>query len=174
MAIKQQLIAYWRPIGLQLDNWWSQRTASEQRVLSLLGAVVALFLLYSLLWQPVMHANEMAQKRYIAAQQTYSWISANAEAINTSRQQATGHQGGGDWAMNVNSSASAAGLKLKGFTPQGDGGVRVTLQQQPFAAVVDWFNTLKEDEAVVPTNVEISATSKPGRVNVHVILSRGS
>jgi general secretion pathway protein M len=74
--------------------------------------------------------------------------------------------------MNINQSASDAGLALKGFTPQGDQSVRVDLEQQPFAAVMAWFGKLQQS-GIHPSNVVISSTSEAGLVNVSVTLEGG-
>lgn len=155
------------PLQRQLRLWWDAREPRERWVLGLLALLVALFLLQLLVWQPMLQARDRARAGYLAARETHLWMQSNATAIRLARQ----HQAsGGDWVADINQSAADAGLALKGFTPQGEQGVRVTLERQPFAALMLWLEQLKQQHGVLPANVDISATQEPGLVNVQLTL----
>lgn len=158
----------------RLGNWWEERAPSERRILLLLGFVLVVFILYSLLWQPMLTARNQARSDYVAARQTYNWMAANASAIDAVRGHSQGAVSANNhWVRNINQSAAAAGLALKGFTPQGNQSVRVALEAQPFANVMQWFSQLRQQAGVAPASVVISASNSPGRVNVQVTLTGG-
>lgn len=172
MQMPNEMARYLTPLSLKLQHWWQERAPREQQVLRLLGVMLVVFLVYALIWQPVMQARSEARARYLSAHQTYDWMQANAAAIHAARKQdGASPSGASDWVMNINQSAAAAGLALKGFTPEGSDSVRVVLEKQPFATVLAWFETLKKSDAVVPASVQISATSDAGLVNVQVTLT---
>lgn len=149
--------------------WWEAREPNERRVLAMLAVVIVVFLLHVLIWQPMMQARDRAQANYLSARETYLWLEANAVAIRQMRQQRTAATGRG-WMDDINQSAADAGLALKGFTPQGEQAVRVTLERQSFSALLSWLEELKQ-QGILPANVDISATQEPGLVNVQATLA---
>lgn len=153
-----------------IQHWWQQRLAREQLVLKVLFAVFVVFCAFTLVWQPIAQSMSSAQSRYITAKQTYDWINANAPAIKAAAKQGNISAADGDWVMNINQSATAAGLALKGFTPQGSNAVSVTLDKQRFDAVMAWLNQL-EQKGIFPTSLVISKSTDPGLVDVRVSLS---
>lgn len=175
MPSRNEIMKYVAPLRQWWQHWWQERAPREQQVLQLLGLALVVFLLFVLLWQPLWSARNEARARYLSAHQTYDWMQSNAAAIQHAR--ASSQQtrsSNSDWVMNINQSAAAAGLALKGFTPEGSNNVRVVLEKQPFATVLAWFATLKQTAGVVPANVQISATHDAGLVNVQVTLAGGS
>lgn len=157
-----------RTAGLQ--RWWQQRVERERQVLKLLAVAGAVFVFFSVIWLPLTQALSSAESRYLSAKQTYDWMSANAPVIRSSAKDGTVQSIQGDWVMNINQSASAAGLALKGFTPQGSNAVSVTLDKQHFASVMSWLNQL-EQKGIFPTTLVINKSTQPGLVDVRVSLS---
>lgn len=171
---REQLSKALAPWLQRLGHWWGERAPSERRVLLLLGVVLVIFMLYSLIWQPLLSARNQARSDYVSARQTYNWMAANASAIRASNGRSqSAASANNQWVRNINKSAAAAGLALKGFTPQGSQSVRVALEAQPFANVMAWFAQLRQQAGVVPASVVISAANTPGRVNVQVTLTGG-
>lgn len=161
-----------QPYLEKLQHWWNTRLPREQGVIKLLALVLAIFLLYSLVWQPMATARDMAKDQYLAASQTYQWFSANEAAVMAmkSSTSSTASTAKKDWVMNINQSAQMQGLRLKGFTPKGSQEVSVVLDKQPFSGLIGWLTTLRR-EGITATNIVISeTTSTPGQVNAHMTL----
>src|SRR3546814_145364 len=147
--MKSERVKQLQPVLGWLKSLWQERAPRDQQVMQWLGLVLAVFLLYTLFWQPLMQARIDARSHYVSAHQTHDWMLANAAAIEQTRT-SDNRTLSSDWVMNINQSAAAAGLALKGFTPQGSNSVRVVLEKQPFSAVLVWFETLKQASGVLP------------------------
>lgn len=154
--------------------WYRQREEREQRALQILGAAFLVMLVYLMLWKPVIDGYQSARDRYQHHQGLLNWIESNAAAIR--RQQntvpTTGRVAGGDWINVINSSASNEGVSLRGFTPEGDDAVRVSLEQQSFAAAMGWLQTLESEHGIRAANVEVTAGQQSGTVNIRATLRR--
>lgn len=154
--------------------WYRQRELREQRALQVLGGALIVALLWWLVWQPVYQGREEARARYIRATQTLSWIQDNEPVVRGAQQNTSDSPSTDEgWTSRISSSASAHNLSLKGFTPEGDGSVRVMLENQSFAHVTAWLQTLRSEQGVRPASIEISRGNDPGGVNVRATLARG-
>lgn len=175
MTFTSQWRAWFNQYLEPAQAWYRQRDTREQRALLALGAALLVTLFWWLVWQPLYEGREQARTRYIRAAQTLSWIQDNAPAVRGARDSEASSPATGDgWSSRISSSASAHNLKLKGFTPEGSNSVRVMLEEQSFAHVTSWLQSLRSEEGVRVSNIEISRGNKPGGVNVRATLARGS
>ncbi|PKM22065.1 MAG: type II secretion system protein M [Gammaproteobacteria bacterium HGW-Gammaproteobacteria-14] len=164
-----------RPIIAPAQGWFQQRPPREQMALKVLSAALALTLVYVLFWQPLMNWHNSATQLYQSNAKLLSWIDDNAAAIRAASRRpanSSGTMASGDWIAQLSRSASTAGVSLRGFTPEGEQGVRIQLEAQPFAETLAWLQTL-EGQGVRVSSVEFSSTSATGLVNVRATLSRG-
>ena len=89
--MKQQLEQARSQLNKRLQpafEWYASREPREQTILQLLAAVIVLFLIYALIWQPIWNARESARQRYVANEQTRQWIELNAVRIQLEDQPA--------------------------------------------------------------------------------------
>lgn len=153
--------------------WYRQRELREQRALLALGLALLVALVWWLLWQPLYEGRQEAREGYIRAAQTLSWMRDNAPAVRGAQQtSSSGPSTEQGWTGRISSSASAHSLSLKGFTPEGDGSVRVMLENQSFAHVMAWLKTLHAEQGVRPSSIQISRGNDPGGVNLRATLAR--
>ncbi len=156
-------------------QWYAALQYREQVAVAVLGAALVLMLIYLLMWKPVLDARQAAVQRYLSQAQVVDWMQDNAEVVRAARSgQRNTPTMQGDWISVINASASRAGLTLRGFTPEGNDAARVQLEQQPFAPVITWLQTLQQEQGVRAAAVEISTGQTPGTVNVRATLRRGS
>lgn len=145
----------------------------EQRALVLLAGALAVAGFWWLILQPLYEGRMEARSRYIRATQTLSWIQQNAPAVRAARANtSTRAASDSGWASRISSSAAAHDLSLKGFTPEGSNTVRVVLENQPFAGVLTWLQSLRREEGVSASSISISRGERPGGVNVRMTLTR--
>jgi len=174
-AIMATLMDRLRPVMAPAQAWFQQRPPREQFALKVLSAAFALTLVYVLLWQPLLNWHNSASQRYQSNARLLSWIDDNAAAIRAASRRPANRStamSSGDWIAQLSRSASSAGVSLRGFTPEGEQGVRIQLEAQPFAETLAWLQTL-EGQGVRVSSVEFSSTSATGLVNVRATLSRG-
>ena len=174
MASLPQWRAYIDPYLKPALAWYRQREVREQRALLALGAALVVALFWWLVWHPLYEGREQARNHYIRSAQTLSWIQDNASVVRGTQQQASSAPSTDEgWTSRISSSASAHNLSLKGFTPEGDGAIRVMLEDQSFAHVMAWLQTLRSEQGVRPASIEISRGNDPGGVSVRATLARG-
>ena len=153
--------------------WYQERETREQRILQLLAVLFAVAVVYWLIWQPSWEARESARQRYIANQQTLSWIESNADAVRAAKGSRSGGsaQLGSNWVSGISRSAQSYGLTLRGFTPNGNESVRVQLENQPASPMLMWLQSLEQKGLSLAT-LEMSAGDKPGTANLRATLTR--
>ena len=73
----------------------------------------------------------------------------------------------------VNAGASKAGIALKGASPEGENAVRVQLEDQPFAAVVGWLDTMAREYGGQIKSINSTPGNATGTVSVRATLQGG-
>lgn len=155
-------------------DWYRQREPREQLALRLLAAALSLALLWLLLVQPLRQHYAASRNDYLQQTRLLNWIEDNAAVI---RQQQGSSQrpvaaAGGDWVAQLSRSASANGVTLRGFNPEGDSAVRIQVEAQPFDNVMIWLQSLERDQGIRVAMAEFSSTSSSGMVNLRATLKR--
>ena len=176
----QKQLQQWRQQFLTTSEparaWYRSLAEREQLAVGVLAVALILMLIYLLMWAPVLNGREAAVKNYLARERVHSWIQDNADVVREARanSQSLPQTNRGDWISVINASASEAGLSLRGFTPEGNDAARVQLEQQEFAKVIAWLQSLEQNMGIRASAVEISDSQTPGTVNVRATLRRGA
>jgi general secretion pathway protein M len=144
----------------RFDAWWSVRSQRE-RVLfasmaALLGAVV---LFYGIL----LPLQNMRAKAY-ADIRTYETINARIRAAGTLSPQRAQRSGGAAEVVN----ASAASLSVPVQVTTIPGGVRATIADAPYDAVMSWLADLSATSRLRVKRVEMKRQTAPGRISAVV------
>lgn len=170
-----QLLLRLKPALAPAMAWYRQRDEREQRALLWLAIATAMVLVYLLFWRPVANGYQDARERYAHHQGFLLWAESHADLIR-GQQNDTGARPassrGGNWINLINSSASREGLSLQGFTPEGDDAVRVSLEQQSFAAAIGWLQSLESEHGIRVATIEVTAGQESGTVNIRATLRR--
>ena len=153
--------------------WYEQREPREQRILQVLAALLAVALVYGLIWQPAWDARDAARQRYLANQETLAWIENNADAVRAARGGGSnaGAALGPNWTSNISRSVQSYGLTLRGFTPDGNRSVRIQMENQPASEMLLWLQAMEEKGLTLAT-MEMSAGDKPGTASLRATLAR--
>lgn len=156
-----------------LQHWLNQREPREQVAIRVLAVALALTFLVLLVWQPLIASHADAKAQFARNSQLYAWIEDNSQAVRGAAQRTPKTRAdSGDWIAQLSRSASAAGLELRGFSPEGDQAVRIQLESQPFAELVNWLQQLEAEQDIRVTQAEFSATNASGLVNLRATLKR--
>jgi general secretion pathway protein M len=158
-----------------MKEWFAGLEARE-RIMLLSGAVVlAVFLVYLLVWHPV-HSGYERLKSSIAEQRTTAvWMQESAARVTLLRRagHASGQGLGGRSLLAVtDSTARAGGLadSLKRVEPEGSNGVRVWLEDASFDSFIAWLALLSSNHGINPDSVSMEKSKTPGLVNVRLTL----
>lgn len=159
----------WRESGA--GRWFYAKDAGEQKILTIVAVIVAISLLWLLLWKPIADWRAEADNRFQNAQATLSWMQANEQRARASA--GVSATAGGDRSLVplLTRAAQSLGLKLNRLQPRSDGGVTVSIEGQTFDKLLAWVAGLQENNAVVVSKVSINHKDVPGLVDAQLDLN---
>ena len=144
---------------------WFERLSQREKVLVI--AVLPLILAYALYqfaWVPL-DAHRYGQRSQIADYQRV----VEAAALFETEVVAVAPQNDTPIATRITGTADAAGLPLRRIETEGQG-MRVLLDDVPFAALMLWLAELETTQGVSARAVEINRRPAPGMVSARLLL----
>lgn len=159
-------------VAMPAVQWYKGREPRERLVLQGLALMLAVLMVFMLIWQPAWSARAKQMQQWQAQARLLQWMQSNEAQIRQRQSNGSKSQAmQGDWISALTRSAAAASVNLKGFNPEGDDAVRIQLENQPFAATFSWLQSLS-DLGVQVTSAEFTPGSGTGRVNLRATLRR--
>jgi len=158
---------------------WFMSLARRERLMVSVGAgVVALVLLYLVVWLP-MASHTARLEQSVAEQQVLKrWMQRSAAEARQLRGRAVvgaGDEGHSLLAV-VDETAKQANLgpAVKRIQPDGQDLVRISLEQAPFDDVVTWLAGLQQTQGVSVVDATLDRQSASGLVNARLTLKRAA
>jgi general secretion pathway protein M len=160
-----------------MKDWWFSLQPRERLMIAGCGAVIAIALLYVMVWAPLAEARAQAALNVKAQQETLSWMRQASLQVRQARQTVPTATVIGDnrsLLSIVDSSATQAGVRepIVRMEPEGDNGVTLSMDNAEFDAVILWLGALKRGYNVDVVQVSITPTNTPGRVDTSLSLQR--
>ncbi|MBY5923518.1 type II secretion system protein GspM [Ferrimonas balearica] len=152
---------YWQ----QAQQWWSDRTDQEQRLLTLLAPVLVIGLFYWLIWAPISNGLDQAERAVQAERMNLSQIKENASRYVSLQRGSSNRPGGGNLSQIVSRTAASAGLTIARMQPQGDN-LQLWLEDTQFEKLMAWLAELQQQNGVNVEALDITAANDPGLIQV--------
>ena len=158
-----------------IHEYWQQRTARERMLLSIMGGLVGLLLLYSLIIEPVVQSRAELEDVVARSRDTYNSIrSASAEARKLRGGGASGGLPGREaqgLIGQIEQSARAKGLadKLQRIQPSGKTDIGIWFEKSRFDTLLAWLTEMEQQYGLQVKTLEIERTES-GIVNARVVL----
>jgi len=152
---------------------WRALPAQQRRLATLGGAVLAVLLLYSLLWSPMQ--SELARLRESAPQARAKLVTMQAQAQEVAElrvsSQAMANRGGNLLAT-LEQLATARGLRqnITRMEPEGAHGAQVTLEAAHFNSLLTLLHELQTQNGVRVDSASIETHATAGHVNARLTL----
>ncbi|UWR29082.1 type II secretion system protein M [Sulfitobacter sp. W002] len=137
----------------------------EKLLIALVIPLALLVALYRFAWMPL-QAGEAQARADIAA---YRLVQDTAALAAQTKIAPTAPINDTPLATRITSSASAAQLTLRRIEPENDG-IRVTLDDTPFATLLLWLADLEEQHDVTLEALEIDRRPAPGVISARLLL----
>ncbi|MFP4160864.1 MAG: type II secretion system protein GspM [Ectothiorhodospira sp.] len=158
-----------------IRTWWNELAPRDRRILRLGGIALALILLWWGLWLPLTERVARMQESVAELRADLAWMQAAAEAVRSARgQEDAPPPDPGDRSLLgvVDATARDAGLggALRRVQPEGNGTVRVWLEEAPFDDTVQWLDRLKRRHGVRIASLVVDRQAQEGRVNARIVL----
>lgn len=164
-----------------MKDWWLGRQPRERRLLAGGGLILALVLLYVLVWEPWQQQLEQLRTDVATLQADLAWMQQAAAELgrlqaNTPTTSTTGSSGMA-LATRVKQSARSAGLEtvLRRLEPQADGSLRLWLDQVSFASLLPWLVGLRNDAGIRINEAQLErpGAARGDRINARLTLRGG-
>ncbi|MEL6870187.1 MAG: type II secretion system protein GspM [Pseudomonadota bacterium] len=158
-----------------MKQWYASLLPREQRIIAIGAVIVVLTLAYMFVWEPLVDGHRMAsedverktlllEQGRRAAAQTPIFEGLDDGVVRTPTQSLT---------LLVATSVNANGLgnAYRSSSPSPNG-IRVSLENASFDAMITWLAQLDNDNRVVVTAGNISDRPQSGRVDASIVLER--
>lgn len=156
-----------------MKDWFNGLAAREQYLVGG-GAIVAIcIVLWALVWTPL-KSGTVALSERVASQEQLLANLYRAEGLKSTAASGRGTTSrAGSMVVVVDQTTRSAGLQsaVTRNQPDGANGIRVTLKDAQFDAVVRWLADLSSTGVVVET-VSVDQTPRAGIVNCTLVLRR--
>ena len=148
-----------------IKTWWQGLNIREQRLILVMSSVIAVFLLYSLLWQPLNENLSKTEQKLASRQALLSWVTENTARYQNVKSTNGGKKSSGSLSSIINRTANQQQLTITRMQPQGDN-VQVWLDSAPFTQLLFWLEHLANNEGLQVQAIDLAQTDKQGEVRV--------
>jgi len=148
-----------------IKAWWQGLNIREQRLMLVMSSVIAVFLLYSLLWQPLNENLSKTEQKLASRQALLSWVTENTARYQNVKVINGGKKSRGSLSSVINRTANQQQLTITRMQPQGDN-VQVWLDSAPFTQLLFWLEHLANNEDLQVQAIDLTQTDKQGEVRV--------
>ncbi|MEM8563125.1 MAG: type II secretion system protein M [Pseudomonadota bacterium] len=155
-----------------MKEWYEGLNQREQVSLLVLGMVLALYLLYALLWSPLADERDELIVQNSNAAQSLQRVDAMVSEIMRLRDEGGPNIARRNLTALVNQSTARHSLEVSRQQPNSRGGIQVRLENAAFDDLVAWLDQLENREGVLVTEVAITQTGNSGRVNATVRIAQ--
>jgi general secretion pathway protein M len=155
-----------------MEKWFNNLESREQMILLAGGVCVGLYLLYLLLWNPIVSKrDDLIVQNQAVAQSLASVRGLAAEYKALKKSGAAGKSPvGSNLSRIVDSSVARNQLKMNRFQPSSSGDVQVRFENAVFNNIVGWLYELETEYAIEVKELSVTPGAAAGLVNVSVRL----
>jgi len=158
-----------------MKQWFLSLTQRERILVQAATSVVAIFIVYLLIFEPISSTYEQNKKNVASSMETLQWMRTAAEEVKKLSAGGTvkaGSKGKQFILSTVDRSAKSAGLAsvMKRVQPESDTGVRVWFENAPFDELIKWLSIIESNHGLSVNEINIEKTESTGLVNVRVFL----
>ena len=148
-----------------MKTWWQQLNNREQALVVVMSAVISIFLVYSVIWQPLNNSLDRASEKLDRQQSLLTWVIENTQRYKQAQGRSGRSQVKGSLSSIVNSSANSYELTITRMQPQGDD-IQVWLDSVPFSQLLFWLEHLSTKESMQVKAIDLTRADKSGEVRV--------
>jgi general secretion pathway protein M len=147
-----------------MKNWWQQLNLREQKLVASMSVVIAIFILYSVIWQPINNNLSKTKKKLERQQQLLIWVEENTARYKQAS--ITGQKSSNASLTSiVNRTANQQKISIARMQPQSKD-LQVWIDEVSFSDLLQWLALLSNREGLQVKNIDISNTEKSGVVRI--------
>jgi general secretion pathway protein M len=159
-----------------LRTMWHARTPRERFALTVAGVVIAVFLLYSFVWEPVRAERSRLRESLPQLRAQAARFAIDAAEVRRLRASAHGQPQSLGGPAAVEAAADQIGVRasITSITEVPGGRLQVALEPLPYEALVRWIGELARSTGLVVESAELRPGPKPGLVMVESLVFKGA
>ena len=143
-----------------MKQWFLSLTQRERILVQAATSVVAIFIVYLLIYEPISSTYEQNKKNVASSMETLQWMRTAAEEVkklSAGRTVKAGSTGKQFILSTVDRSAKSAGLAsvMKRVQPESDTGVRVWFENAPFDELIKWLSIIESKHGLSVNEINI-------------------
>jgi len=148
-----------------MKAWWLQLNTREQQLVSALGFLVVVFLLFSFIWQPLNENIDKSQKKLIRQQSLLTWVQTETQRYKAAKGNGNKSRSNGSLSSIVNRTAGANAITITRMQPQGDD-LQVWIDSIAFSQLLQWLERLSIQEGITVKAIDLTRGEQTGQVGV--------
>lgn len=148
-----------------MKAWWQQLNIREQRLVATMGFAVLVFIIYSLIWQPLNDSLSQSQSKLKRQQSLLAWVQENTQHYHNAKKNNSGKKSSGSLSSIINRSANGHQITITRMQPQGDD-LQVWIDSAPFTQLLFWLEHLANNEGLQVKSIDLSKGERAGEVKV--------
>jgi len=158
----------------KITEWLASKEPGERLALITGTILLFLFLVYSLIVQPLASGLDKRERLLEQQRETLAWMKQSAEEIKMLKRFSSSKQGTGSrqsLLSTVDRTAKAARLRevIRRVEPQGNNQVQLWVEKAPFDPLLQWIGTLQQRYAITVSSISIDRQEQ-GIVNARISL----
>jgi general secretion pathway protein M len=160
-----------------LRTMWHARTPRERFALMLAGVVIAVFLLYSFVWEPVRAERTRLRESLPELRAQAARFAIDAAEVRRLRASAHGQpqsSAGGPTAVEAAAEQIGVRASITSITEVPGGRLQVALEPVPYEVLVRWIGELARSAGLAVESVQLRPGPKPGLVMVESLVFKGA
>lgn len=160
-----------------MRNWFYSLAPRERLMVTGGGAAVAVALTFLMIWAPFAEKRAQLAVSVKAQQETLEWMrqaSLQVQQMRNSNLQTAVINDPRSLLSIVDSTAEQSGVRepITRMEPEGDDGVKLSMENADFDATIRWLGGLKRIHNVEVAQASITPSDVPGQVDTHLSLQR--
>jgi len=155
----------------RIKDDWQERSASEKKIITVVGVLMLIFAVYFLLVEPIEAYKEKQYRLLSAENNRYSRVIPLVERIQ-SRSSNSGQLSEG-LAKLIDDSLQKNSLTMRGFQPGKNNDVRLRLSDVPYESLVQWLHDLEYEHNVVIEEMSVSPSKETNLLLVNIRVKKG-
>jgi len=148
-----------------IKTWWQGLNLREQRLVLAMGSASTVFLLYSLVWQPLNDSLAKTEKNLTNRQALLTWVEDNTAHYQSIKSVGGKQKSSGSLSSIVNRTANQQQLTITRLQPQGET-LQVWLDSAPFTQLLFWLEHLANNEGLQVQAIDLTQGENQGEVRV--------
>lgn len=148
-----------------MKAWWQQLNNREQQLVLVMSVVMAIFILYSLIWQPLNQSLVDGKAKLSRQQALLTWVEEGSERYLQAKRAGAASRSNASLSSIINRTSRQSNITITRMQPQGDE-LQVWIDEISFNRLLTWLEMLASREGLQVKNIDLSKTEQPGVVRV--------